>query len=200
MNQTETTVILRLVRTTWPEIPLTPETITAWTWAFEDMAYADVEQALKVHLRTSPFPPKPADLRKPIAEAVAGEPWEAAWDELMATIRRYGIYFADDRFTKTDWTGWSSPDVDAAVKHIGYREVCMADTDQLGIIRAQFRDAYTNAQKRRVRDVQTGAKDLLTALAERAQSQSADPVSLPPRTDGPLAIGDVIRRNDRRSS
>ena len=80
MNQAETTRILRLVRTTWPEIPLSEETIMAWSWAFEDMSYDDVAAALKVHLRTSPFPPKPADLRKTIAEAVAGEPWEAAWD------------------------------------------------------------------------------------------------------------------------
>ena len=190
MNRMETIKLLRVARTVWPDLPASEDAITAWCWAFEDMSYPDVEAALAIHIRTSPFAPKPADLRKPIAETVAGEPWEAAWDELMATVRRYGIYWADDRFTKRDWAGWSSPDVEAAVRHIGYREVCMADTDQLGILRAQFRDGYRSGQQRRVRDVQTGAKDLVTALRERSGAERSEPRG----TGEPAAIADIVGR------
>lgn len=194
MERVEMAKLLRIARTVWPDIAVDTDTVTAWSWALESFPYGAVESALKDWIRASPFAPKPADLSKIISEAsAAGEPWETAWDELMATIRRYGIYYADDRFRKDDWPGWSSHDVEAAVRHIGYREVCGADTDQLGTVRAQFRDAYVNAQKRRVRDVQTGAKDLIAALAERS-NRSLDTGQV--RRGEPVAIADLVKRSE----
>jgi hypothetical protein len=161
MDQLEATKILRLVRTTWPEVPLSEESIMVWTLLFDDMPYAAVEQALKIHMRTSPFAPKPADLRKPIADAAADTaPWEEAWTELMRTVRKHGwILFADGHDTyrhATDWPGWSTPEIKAAVEVIGYRNVCMSEEKDLNTLRAQFRDSYTNICKRKQTAVQVG--------------------------------------------
>jgi hypothetical protein len=157
MNQTEATTILRLVRTTWPEIPLTDETIKVWTWALDDLPYADVESALKVHMRSSPFAPKPADLRKTVAEAVADTvPWEDAWTEVTGAVKKYGwVLFADGHKTYREslrWPGWSTPEVEAAVKVIVRRFISREPNMDEGLSIEWVLDAaqdFVNGEARR---------------------------------------------------
>jgi hypothetical protein len=191
MNETDAARLLRIARTLWPDMTIEPATITAWTWALGDLPTAAVETAMKTWIRTSAFAPKPSDLRKLIAEeTAAGEPWEAAWDELMTTIRARGVYLMDERFRsyREGWCGWSSPEVEAAIRHVGYREVCLADTETLGVLRAQFRDAYRSAQQRRIRDVQTGAHESLAVLASRLDADVAAGIG------EPRPIGELLQR------
>ena len=179
MKRAETIKILRLVRTTWPEIELTDETIMVWTWAFDDLPYAEVESALKVHMRTSPFAPKPADLRKTVAEAVADtDPWENAWHEVMSTVSRYGwTLFAngqDTSRTAPNWPGWSSPEVEATVTMIGYRNCCNLNIEKdLNTFRAQFRDSYNNICKRKQTAVQVGDAALPRGTAANGEAVDA---------------------------
>jgi Loader and inhibitor of phage G40P. len=181
MKRAETIKILRLVRTTWPEIELTDETIMVWTWAFDDLSYAEVQSALQVHMRTSPFAPKPADLRKTVAEAVADTaPWEDAWTEVTGTVKKYGwVLFADGHKTyreSLNWPGWSTPEVEAAVKVIGYRNLCLSEEEDANTLRAQFRDSYNNICKRKQTAAQVGDAALprgTAAIAMLKQGEDA---------------------------
>ncbi len=166
MNRIDTSKLLAMLTTLWPNTVVTDETITGWTWALEDTEYEDAVAAAKVLIRTHTggFLPPPAALLEIIAESHGGlDEWEAAWTELLAVIRAFGVDTAPksywDRNGPTEgpvFPGWSSPLVAEAVALVGYRAVCMADEREQATIRAQFRDAYTKARKRQLVKVQTG--------------------------------------------
>lgn len=199
MTTAETALLLRMVRAVWPETQTNADMVRVWTWAFEDLPYPVVEQALKDWIRTSAFLPKPADLRKTIAAAaVETESWELAWTELSQTIKQYGqAIYAEDRgylppylhpgtgermAGRPAWPGWSSDDVADAVRSIGYVEAGMTEIENIGTLRAQFRDAFKAIQGRRVRDIQTGR--------DRSQSDAVPAIEGGAR--GMQPIGDVL--------
>jgi hypothetical protein len=154
MNTSDVAKLLRVSRTLWPDIAADEDTITAWSWALGDLPYDVVQRALQVHMRTSPFPPKPSDLRKVIAEeAVTCITWEQAWDEVWQVVQRFGR-------SRIGHGGWSSPEVQAAVNHIGFAAICDSDMDHIPTIRAQFRDYYDGQRERQVRAYLTGAKPI----------------------------------------
>jgi hypothetical protein len=191
MTTEEAGKLLFLMRSQWPDTVITKETTKMWAIVLGDVSYESIELAFYAHCRTSKWAPKPAELLELIAEAtVGGESWESAWDELMLAVRRYGSYlFAFDKPPAT-WTGWSTPEVEAAVRHIGYLEVCQSEIDQLGVLRAQFRDAYRNAQQRRIKEAQLGGvADALRSLPrpERAVTPASSATE-------PQPISAVIER------
>lgn len=62
MTRSETIKILRLLRSVWPDQPIHEDTIQVWTWVFEDVTYANAEDAVKRHIQASRWFPKPADI------------------------------------------------------------------------------------------------------------------------------------------
>lgn len=191
MTTNEASKLLFLMRSQWPDTVITDDTIKMWAIVLGDVPYESIELAFYAHCRTSKWAPKPAELLELIAEAtVGGESWESAWDELMTAVRRYGSYlFAFDTPPAT-WTGWSTPEVEAAVRHIGYLEVCQSEIDQLGVLRAQFRDAYRNAQQRRIKEAQLGG--VADALRSLPRPDRAVTTSAP--ENAPQPISAVIER------
>jgi hypothetical protein len=197
MTESDAARLLFLMRSQWPDTVISKETTKMWAIVLGDVPYESIELAFYAHCRTSKWAPKPAELLELIAEAtVGGESWESAWDELMLAVRRYGSYlFAFDKPPAT-WTGWSTPEVEAAVRHIGYLEVCQSEIDQLGVLRAQFRDAYRNAQQRRIKEAQLGG----VADALRSLPRPDRAVATPAPEGAPQPIGAVIESMRRASS
>ncbi len=159
MTKPEIAKLLRVARTIWPDLPAGEDTITAWQWALGDLSYELVQHALQAHMRTSPFPPKPADLRKVLAEDAVGPlTWQQAWDEVWQVAQRHGR-------TMAGFAGWSSPEVAEAVKHVGFVNVCDTDADRIPAIRAQFRDFVNAKRDRQIRAYQTGSEPIPAYVA-----------------------------------
>ena len=213
MNQQEVATLLRAMKAAWPEVTVTEDSLKVWGWATQDLSLEQAEAALGTLVLTSKWPPKPAELRERIATvAVSGVPWEEAWAELIRTIRSYGphIYAANGgyippyRHPDTDellpgrpaWPGWSSPEVEAAVNHIGYEEARLVDPDALSILRAQFRDAYESSRRRRIEAAQVGGQAAIDRLRSLSGSGPASPGQ--DRSDSPRPIAEIVQNMGAR--
>lgn len=141
-----------------PNAKVNEQSAMLYYLALEDIAYADAERAVAILIRTSKFMPTPAEIREVLTDALIDIPqWEEAWNEFLRVVKRYGVYFTDDRYTKHGWGGWSSQAVADAVQHVGFRNACMSDESNDATIKAQFRNFYEGQRKRRQRALQVGA-------------------------------------------
>lgn len=149
MNRQETARIIAILRTIWPDIPATDDTVTAWSWAFERESYSAVEDAVKRYMRTGTFAPKPAELLALIAQQRVGPDLipERAWTEVLAEVKRVGHYRASER-------QFSHPLIAEAVDAIGWRDICLSESPD--IVRAQFTKALRALMDRAIRNEQTG--------------------------------------------
>ena len=149
MNRQETARILVILRTVWPDIPATDDTVTAWSWAFEREPYSAVEDAAKRYMRTGTFAPKPAELLALIGTQRVGPDLvpEAAWTEVLAEVRRVGHYRASER-------QFSHPLIAEAVNAIGWRDICLSESPD--IVRSQFTKTLRTLTDRAIRQVQMG--------------------------------------------
>lgn len=160
MNRQETATLLLILRTIWPDISASDDTVTAWAWAFDGVPYALAEDAAKRYIRTGKFPPKPAELLELISvQQVAPDliP-EAAWGEVQAEVRRVGYnrppIFHGGRFLDPPQRQFSSPLIAQAVDSIGWAELCTSEKPE--IVRAQFIKSLAALMGRAVKRVQTG--------------------------------------------
>lgn len=160
MNRTETTRILTILRTVWPESAVTDDTITAWAWAFEDVPYPAVEAAAKRWIKTGTFFPRPGELLRlvGVAAVAPGLVPEAAWEEVLRETKRVGFnrppVFHDGRFEPPAVPEFSSPLIAAAANAVGWEAICTSDKPE--VVRAQFVKALTALLGRAVERVQTG--------------------------------------------
>jgi len=167
MNRNEAAKLVAILSAAYPQAQTRPEMAAAYFMALSDVPYPAAERAVAVLMRTSKFLPTAAEIREVLTDAVTGiEPWEAAWDELMQTVKQYGSYLHMPRNAES-WGGWSDDLVEMAVRHVGYENVCGADQEDLPTIRAQFRNAYQTEAGRRKKIVQTGDAALSLPGASR---------------------------------
>jgi hypothetical protein len=156
MNRTDAAKLVAVMAAAYPAATTRPETAAAYHLLLSDVPYEAAVRAFTILGRTSKWMPTPAEIREVLADAVSDiEPWEAAWDELMTTIKRHGSYLFRHR-SHSGWPGWSDELVAAAVNHVGYENVCGAEYEQLPTIRAQFRNYYQNEAGRRKKVIQAG--------------------------------------------
>lgn len=158
MNQKETAAILRILRTVWPNEQITPDRITAYQWAFEDLEYLQVEDACKRWMKTGKFFPKPAELLEIIAvETVAPDILpETAWAEVLKQAGRVGLNGTPQ---------FSSPLIAKAVEAVTWLAICTTDFKDHATLRAQFRDALKAVKAQAIQKQQVGTRrDSLTPL------------------------------------
>lgn len=167
MTRQETAKLLLILRTIWPELSASDDTVTAWSWTLDGFPYATVEEAAKRYLRVGKFAPRPSDLLELIAtDTVAPDlVVEAAWAEVMAEVKRCG-YNRPRLFHNGQWWDpptpqWSSPLIAGAVAAIGWAELCTSEKPE--IVRAQFIKALTALRDRAVKQVQAGDAPALPA-------------------------------------
>lgn len=88
-----------------------------------------------------PFHPAPGELRDLALQLVTrGEKSpDEAWMEVKDAMRQIGYYGKPE---------WSSDRIARTVTAFGWRDLCLIESDQIGIIRAQFMRIYEAQAKR----------------------------------------------------
>jgi hypothetical protein len=91
-----------------------------------------------------PFHPSPGELRDlSLTMITRNEPSaDEAWSEVLEAIHKIGSYRTPE---------WSNERITKTIKAFGWFELCMTETDQLGIVRSQFMRIY-EAQTKREQD------------------------------------------------
>lgn len=117
-------------------------TARLWAELLSDIDYETALKALKIVLSRSKHFPSVAEIREAAVELGTGDmptPMEA-WDQVTSAIRRYG-YYEQERALES-----LHPIVRRAAEIVGWRELCYSE--EIDIIRAHFRDAYTALAER----------------------------------------------------
>ena len=167
MNRTETIRLLAVLRAVWEDKKITEDTITGYQWALEDMSYEDAETAAKAWIRTGNFFPRPAELRRIMANDSANpsEIAETAWTEVLKEARRVGYNrpptFHAGRFLESPKPTFSSELIRQAVESVGWSRICTGNIDE---VRKDFIFGYRNIRERAVSQVQRGDVGTVTAL------------------------------------
>ncbi|WP_288878568.1 hypothetical protein [Megasphaera massiliensis] len=101
--------------------------------------------AVRSAIRSNKFLPTIAEIRsaaQDIYRMVLSEPendWYIAWNELVRAIARVGY---------SGKPNWENPILPEVVKHLGWYNLCTMPSDDQSIVRAQFRQIYTDIQGR----------------------------------------------------
>lgn len=167
MNKQETIVLLRILRSVWPNTEINADTVTAYQWALEDLTMADGERAAKTWMRTGKFFPKPAELREIVGRAAVDSEQiaETAWIEVMAQIRRCGATktrtFSGGQFRDSPDPEFSTDLIRRVVESIGWRNLCLEPQSKM---RTDFIFAYRNLFNAAVSTIQRGDIETTTAL------------------------------------
>lgn len=154
MKTSETTALIARLKAAYPRQPIDRQTVAIYVEFLRDLEFSEAAAAVGELIASSRFFPTIAEIRELVARnAVGDKSAPEAWGEVVAEIRRVGAYGAPQ---------FADPRVSTAVANVGgWRHVCLADEDQQGTLRAQFRAAYDAADRRVRREANAGR--LLTA-------------------------------------
>lgn len=101
-----------------------------------------VSAAVELLIKTSNWLPTIAEIRSKAEEVhrqvngIEEESWSKAWEDVCLAIKRHGM---------DNGLGYLDELTLATVRRVGWRNICMCDSRQLDILRAQFRDIYNAA-------------------------------------------------------
>jgi len=149
MNKTEAAKIVSVLEGSFPNFPTKPQTVMAYHLALEDLPYDAVQAAVREALKVLKFFPTPAELRQIVADKLLFLPSaEEAWGEVTRQIRDVGMYGTPR---------WSCGAVQAAVRAIGYRVLCLTDHDDLPTQRAHFFRVFEAYRERALKEADLGS-------------------------------------------
>ena len=145
MNTSETTKFLLQAGEIWSSIKTSDAAIQVWSRALSDVPLEAAEQALDAYVRgvQDDYPPKPADIRRMISNAMLKLPTpDDAWRMVIAEVNRVGpgqTVFHDGQRYKLEPT---FPVVEVALtcESIGWRRICNEREDKF--LRKSFDEAY----------------------------------------------------------
>lgn len=151
-----------------------------------DLPTDQVVQAIRELRKSVVFFPAIGEIRSRVVHIVAGailvDP-EASWAEVMRQVKRVGAAGSVSYFDRGEWhtisRQFSSPMVERAVEQIGWAEICMADVEKMGTIRAQFRDALKAIQRREVDAIVSGRATDGAGLTKLASGDAPNVTALP---------------------
>lgn len=106
-----------------------------WYDLFKGYDIREVMPLVDNHLRTSVYPPTPADIIPKPERMGAGE----AWNEVYKLILRYGVNREEEALNDM------SPEVKAAVKAVGYHTICMSSETES---KKMFTQAYKESKEK----------------------------------------------------
>jgi len=107
--------------------------VDAWTEMLADIPFDLAVSAIKVHVATSPFPPKISDIRKAAVSLTQPQlsiTADEAWDCVHRAVRQYGINLKKYAMTTMP------PEVAAFVDKSWYKDICL--TQNVDVVRGQF--------------------------------------------------------------
>lgn len=142
MTRDETAMMLEVLVAAFPgqqtNFSDAEATITAYHLALDDVPMELGQQALRDLIRNAKFFPRPAEIRASALKLARPVPTpQEAWQVVMGEMRRIGSYGQPQ---------FQMPEIAAAVKSLGWRNLCMSDdVDRMA---KRFEDAYAAMTKR----------------------------------------------------
>lgn len=135
MTKAEVVALLAVCKAAYGDrVSVDDNAVALWHDMLSDLESGEAIAAVKRHVATSPHPVTIADIRKAVADATTGLPgWEQAWSEVLREVRRVG---------REGIPRFSHEATGGAIAALGWREFCNSDEGDIGVWRAQFRDAY----------------------------------------------------------
>jgi hypothetical protein len=150
----------------WSNEEITPEKIEVYHWLLGDFAFDAVMAAVKRHMTSGTFFPKPAELLALLSEreVPAISPGEA-FAIVQKQINRHGA----DGFANVTF---DDPAVSAAVQAVGWKRICLEDRSKADYVMRDFTAALEREQRSVRLAVQDGTAAIgggnVTALDRRA--------------------------------
>jgi len=147
-----------------------------------DLPTEQVAQAIRELRKSVVFFPAIGEIRNRVVQIIAGailvDP-EACWSEVLREIKRVGTagtvtYFMDGEM-RTITRQFSSPMIERAVQQIGWSEICGAQVEKMGTIRAQFREAIKAIQRREIDAIVSGRATDNATLTKLAGGDTNEP-------------------------
>jgi hypothetical protein len=162
MNASEAVAIISKIKASWPRVPISRETAEAWTEAILDLDHETALAALRDLIRTSTFPPQPAELRAACVTVAHGERRSGgeAWGECLRLIRKHGSY----RLPGADFP-IADPLLARTIDALGWRDLCLSDNPVAD--RARFIETYESIDTSERRHAQLGDGARSSVLPER---------------------------------
>lgn len=171
-----------------------------WLDALAPFYDSEVEPVARAALQSSPYPLKPADIVPRLTAARLGLPsWEAAFSAFLELSKTTLDPPGQVPEAVTRWGGeraWRTRYAVAQHPHPVFRAVAAEfvrplceDVTDIGIVRAQFRDAYLAACERYVEDQRNPGGLLALPAASRVAIRQVDPTQEP--TEGQNALASL---------
>lgn len=173
MTKAETIKLLAILRAAYPNQTITEETVDVYCGMLADLDAEDATKGVKALLAESRFFPTIAEIRTAaLRNDAAADTGELAWGEVMAAVKRCGIYGLPE---------WSSETVQRAVRAIGWEQICQCQMSDLNTLRAQFIRMFSAYH----------------GHAERARNIGSlrgetPPPAFPTDADGMRKLGDIV--------
>lgn len=173
----EVTQVLGVVGAAYPNFKLQKATIDIYARLLEDLDAGMLATAAEQAVAESEFFPTVARIREKalaLAAKAKGTPDQAqAWENVQAAIRRYGY----EEGMRRELHIFSHANIEATVRMIGWREICLCDESQLNTLRAQFRDAYQTIERRAAEDARMlpKSREIIGSLAQALDARTPRP-------------------------
>jgi hypothetical protein len=142
MNKREFAIIWTTLKTAFSRFKFLEraEEAEIWRQMLSDIPYDILITAVREYILTGKFPPTIADIRETALKLIKPEKdWLDAWGTVEKAIRRYGYMQGDKALASMD------EDTAAVVARFGWVSICM--TENIDVIRGQFRMAFESQQK-----------------------------------------------------
>ncbi|MCQ2113325.1 MAG: replicative helicase loader/inhibitor [Bacteroidaceae bacterium] len=170
MNKKEFSILIKLIRTTYPQQNLFPneESIEIWYRMLKDIPYEIAMVAVEKWISMNKWAPAISDIRE-YATGMCQEQeqdWGEGWNELLRAIARYGYYDEDGALESM------SPVTRETVRRLGFKELCLS-TNQMAD-RANFRTVYETISKRNKEDAQLPGRLLDQIQQMKLQSKGVN--------------------------
>lgn len=135
------------------------DAVKVWYQLLKDISYQELNDAIMYWIQTQRKEPTIADLRALVSDTRETiEDWSEAWEDVKNAIARYGYYQPEEALESLKYL------TREAAKRFGWSALCMMETDNENVNRAQFRDIYNAIKTRRVQE-----RQIAPQLAERVQ-------------------------------
>lgn len=141
-------------------------TLIVWYTMLNDLPYKILEAAIKKHILQSgnPFFPSINEIRTKALEILSPEDTTAAeaWGEVLVAVRNYGVYNMEEGLKSL------KPLTRKVAEAVGFRLICMATEDEIGVVRGQFLKMYEQMANRQRQEalLPEGMKKKLQELTE----------------------------------
>lgn len=135
---------LLILQAAYPNMrPSTEETSLIWFDAFKGCDPEKFLAAIRTQIITNKTIPTIADIHETISEGESD--WTTAWSKTMSAVRIFG--YANELGAKDYLASiWQTVSV------IGWKEICLCQTSDLQILRAQFRQIFKPQHDRKIFD------------------------------------------------